>query len=168
MVLLDGRHRFQTPRDLQKTTNVAWFETLPVRCLSRQDDRPIWETKALRLSNLANKVNRIVYLNLSFVSLVKSEMNCSAASVKEHGASFLAARLLDIVDGIVLFNVLTGDSRQIYKHYIRGVKFFFFDAPISTMLLRMLIGRRWGLRRLVSNTSMVKYCSRRRQSKDRF
>lgn len=91
---------------------------LPVRCVARHYDRQVAKTKALKLSSLANRATSNICRDSSFVAIVRSIKNFSATFEREHGVSFPAARIVDIVEEMVSFNFLTGNGNQIYQRYI--------------------------------------------------
>lgn len=80
--------RYKILRKLQMSRGLNTFQH--VRCITRDDNRPILETKVLELSILANKVTSIVCCECSFNAVVESVMSFRAAFKKQHGASFLA------------------------------------------------------------------------------
>lgn len=55
--------------------------------------------------------------------IVKPIRNLSAALEKEHGVSFLTARMVDTVKDMVSSELLTSNSPQIYQCYIKVAKF---------------------------------------------
>lgn len=57
----------------------------------------------------------IVHRDFSFVAIVESVIKFRAAILKEHGASFVAARMVDIVGDIILSDFLSGNSPHKYK-----------------------------------------------------
>lgn len=88
------------------------------RGVKRHDGRPIVELEALKLNRRANKVTGIVRRYQFFVAVVKSLMKLGATSEKEHEASFLAGRMVGIVDDMVSSDFLTGNSLQTNQRYI--------------------------------------------------
>lgn len=52
-------------------------------------------------------------------------MNFGAVFEKEHFLSFFAARVVDIVEDKVLYDLMSGNSLQRYQHNIRVAKFLF-------------------------------------------
>lgn len=75
------------------------------------------------LSNLASKVDSILWRNFCFVELENFELNFSAAFMKEHNKSSLAVQMVDVVENMVMSKSLTRNTPQIYQHYIRMAKF---------------------------------------------
>lgn len=70
MVVLDDRHQIYILRSLLAAANFAWIKApLLVRRVTRQDCRPIAESEALKLSNVAKRVTGIVRLDSSFASV---------------------------------------------------------------------------------------------------
>lgn len=106
-------------RGQQKVTDVARIEVyLLLRCVTRHDGRPIAETEELKLSSLSNKATRTVRKYILFIAIVKSEMNFSAAFTKDDGVFCLAARIVDNVDNMALFEFLTANIPQTCQCYI--------------------------------------------------
>lgn len=94
-----------------------------MRCVTLRDGRPIAETEALRLSNHTDNVTSVVRRDYSFVVIVKSVKTFSAACGKEHGVFILTAKMVNIVEKMVLFDFLSDSSLQTYQHYIQMEKF---------------------------------------------
>lgn len=92
------------------------------------------ETDALSLGNLAGKVTTIVRRNFSFVATVKLETRFSAAFKKEHGVSFLAGRMVDIVEDMFSSDFLSDKSPQTYKHYILVANVFHEHSNILDII----------------------------------
>lgn len=67
----------------------------------------IAERKALKLIKLANNVRGLVRRDSSLVSVVKSVVNFSFASEKEHDVFFLAFAMVDIVEDMISSDFLT-------------------------------------------------------------
>lgn len=80
VVQLHGTHRLQALCDRQKAVDVVWVEaSLPVRCVTRHDRRPITEMKVFKMRGLAIKLTSIVCRDSLFVAIAKSVLNFSAA-----------------------------------------------------------------------------------------
>lgn len=132
---LGGRHRLQVPCDLQKSKDATWFETaLQVVYVTWQYSSTIAKSEELKLKSPGNKVPSIVRRNSSFVGIAKSVLNFSPAFDKEHGMSFLAARIVDIVDDMHLFDHLTDDSPHTYQVIIQVAKFLFQRPNIRNII----------------------------------
>lgn len=157
VVLLDGRHRLQAMRELQKEVLVVWLEdTLLVRCVTRHDGCSIAETEALMLSSFANKMTSVGRCDSQFVKVVKYKRNLSAAFGIEHDVSFLSARMVKIVVDAVLSYFLPVNSSQTNQYYI-WVAMFLLYRPISINIFEDIEGgdgicysrhftqRRWNL-----------------------
>lgn len=118
VVLLDGRHRLKALRDLHKAAYVACVDaTLLVRCFTRHDGRPIAEAEALKLSSFANKVTSVVRCDFSFVAVVKTVINFSAAFEKGHSMLFLAASMVNSDEDMVSSDFLSRNCSHIFQHY---------------------------------------------------
>lgn len=87
------------------------------------------------LSSLANNLTTIVRGNYSFVAIGKSVINFSAALGKEHGVSFFAAWMVNIVKHAVLFDFLFHNSPQIYQRYMRVGKVFLQSPTFSHTIM---------------------------------
>lgn len=93
------KYRFHALRDFQKASYINWVEaSLQVLCVTGQESCPIVKTETLKVINIANKVTSILRRDSWFVVIVKSVINVCAAFGKEHGASFLAARMMHIIE----------------------------------------------------------------------
>lgn len=111
--LLDGRHLLYAQSDLQTAGDVPGVETpLLVRCVVQNDGCPIAEMGARKQSSFACKVTSTVRCDSSFVVIVKSVISFSAAFKKEHGASFLVAWTVRIVELMVSSDFLSVNSPQ--------------------------------------------------------
>lgn len=64
----------------------------------------------LQLSNFANYVISVAHRDFFFVATVKSVRNFRAAFEKVLFASLLAARTVDIVENMILYDFLTDSS----------------------------------------------------------
>lgn len=132
VTLLDGRHRLQSPRELSKTGDVAWAEAPPiVLWVTRHDGSPNAETEVFNLSTLENEVSSIVPRDFPSVVVLKSVIDYSSAFNQKNCMSFLAARMVDIVENMVLSNFLTRNRSQTYQRYIRAAKVFFLTPHHS-------------------------------------
>lgn len=80
---------FRTLKVLHRFSLICWCDAL-------RDTTAARLRKGLKLSNFANKMIRSVYCDSPFVVIMKSVMNLSDASLKEHGVSFHAAQMVDI------------------------------------------------------------------------
>lgn len=90
--------------------------------------------EAIKLSNLASKANSIVRQECSFLGIKKSVMNFIAAFEKGPGVSFLAARMVNIVENMVSSDFQTDNSLRKYQRYIQMEKFFFQRCPILNII----------------------------------
>lgn len=91
------------------------------------------KTEVHKLSALANKVTRFVRRDYLFVAVVKSVVDLSATLEKEHGVSFHAAAMMDVVEIVVLFNFLTINSSQTYQHNTHVAKFLLLRPIIHNV-----------------------------------
>lgn len=82
------------------------------------------ETDALKQRNFANKVTSNVRRGSLFVAIDKPVINFSAVFENEHGVSLFAARIVDIVEGMVSSDFLFRISPRTYQRYIQVAKFF--------------------------------------------
>lgn len=78
-----------------------------MRYVTRHNVRSIARTVAVKLSNHGKKVPSIVHRDSSFVSIVNSVRDFSATFKKEHGVSYFAARMVEIVAYMVLSDFLS-------------------------------------------------------------
>lgn len=138
---LDGSHELQVLGDPQKPEIFACVDALLLmQCATRQDGRPVTETDAIKLSTLENKVTRIVRRDSSFVVLAKSELNLRAAFEKELNVSFFKVWVVVILEGMVLFDFLTGNGSETYQCYRKNATFF-SNALVCSIPLRSSMGR---------------------------
>lgn len=133
--------------------------------MPRHNDRPNAETEAPRLSNFANKTAKIVHHNSLFVAINQSVNTFSAAFAKDYGASLLASRRVDIVEGMVSSNLLSGNSLQTYHRNIWSATFL-LQRPILPRLLKIKMGRIRMVGDSAPHISAVKPCSRPGLRKD--
>lgn len=113
--LLDRKHWLQALLDIQRAVDDIRVEApLQVRFATRQDGHQIVKRNALKLINLANMVTSIVSRAFLLVVVLKSETNFYATYGKDYGASFFAARMVDIVKDMLSSDFLTGKSLQTY------------------------------------------------------
>lgn len=126
VVLLDESHRLQSLLDVLNAINVARVEaTLLVRYAMRHKGRSIAELESFKVNNFANMAVSILCRNFSFVAMIKSVMSFKEAFKKEQSVSFLAARMVNIVERMTSSDLPTSTRIQTYKCYIRLVTFFF-------------------------------------------
>lgn len=76
----------------------------------------------------------IVHRDTPFVAVKKCVMNFSAAIEKDHSASFLAARIVGIVNDMNPPYFLTGDYHQAYQRYIRVAKVFLLRPRMLSII----------------------------------
>lgn len=121
MVRPEGRHQLQALRDIHKQGDFALVEaSLLARCVARQDGRANTETEAVKLNNLSSNFTIFVRRNSTLVVVAKSFIKFGAKFGKELGLSFLAAKMVRIVEEIVSSDILTGTCLQTYQRYIRA------------------------------------------------
>lgn len=104
---------------------MEWVEApLLWRCVTRHEGHPIAHTEAIKLNNVSNKLTGLIWRDSSFVEVMKFVLNFIVAFQRGHGVSFIAVRMVDIVDDMLSSDIMTSNSRQKYYGYIRKAKFF--------------------------------------------
>lgn len=124
VLLYDGRHRLQTLRELQSDYNLQWLLVLIlVVCITPNYGKSITHTEALKHRKLANNESFLVRRGVPFIASLKTLLKFAAMFEKEHGVSFSATQIVEIVGDIQVPELLTAVSFEIYNRYIRVVRF---------------------------------------------
>lgn len=116
-----------------------------MRFVTRHDGRPVAETEALKLSSLANKVTSVVRSDSSSVAIVKFATDFTATFEKEHAVFFLDALIVHIVEDMVSYNFLTGNSRLTYQRSVQ-IAMCFLQRPNILHIIVDIYGKGTGCR----------------------
>lgn len=131
VALLDERHHLQALCDHQNAGDAAKVKArLLVRYFIRHDGCHIAHTKASKLSSLAFIVAGIVLRNCLFVAIMMYVLYFTVGSQKENGVSFVATKMIDSFDDMLVSNIPESNCPQTYYCYIQIAKFFQWRAII--------------------------------------